>query len=386
MASTQNTIDLDSQSNEILLNPRWPQADYQKLFSLATWAQEQQNLQGHVWVATSGSTADSVSNTKLVALSKHALICSAKSVNSHLQSEASDVWTQVLPSFHVGGLGIEVRASLVGAKVVPALKEQKWDVHFFYDVLKSQRCTLSSLVPTQVYDLVSNSYQAPSSLRAVVVGGGVFEVELYKKARSLGWPVLPSYGMTETASQIATASLSSLQQEEFPEVRLLSHAEVRNNAEGFLQVQGGSLFTCYAQNTENGRKVWDPKVDGWFTTEDRGEILEGCLHIQGRSKDYVKIGGEGTNVARLRSLLEGCAFELDSGWPLRLALLDMPSDRLGAEIHLVSGLSEAATLQVAQRYSERVLPFEKIRKIHYVKEIPRSDLGKILWGELRRRL
>lgn len=386
MASTQNTIDLHSQDNEILLNPRWPKADYQKLFSLATWAQEQQGLHGHVWVATSGSTADSVANTKLVALSKQALISSAQAVNFHLQSSASDIWTQVLPSFHVGGLGIEVRASLSGAKVVSAFKEQKWDVHYFYDVLKSQRCTLSSLVPTQVYDLVSNAYQAPSSLRAVVVGGGVFEVELYKKARSLGWPVLPSYGMTETASQIATASLSSLQQEAFPEVRLLSHAKVRKNSEGFLQVQAGSLFTCYAQNTENGMKVWDPKVEGWFTTEDRGEILDGCLYIQGRSKDYVKIGGEGTNVARLRSILEGCAFELDSGWPLQVALLDMPSDRLGAEIHLVSLLSAEGTQQVAQRYSERVLPFEKIRKIHYVKEIPRSDLGKILWGELRRRL
>ncbi|MEK2644189.1 AMP-binding protein [Bdellovibrio sp. BCCA] len=386
MVSSQNELDLYSEKNEILLNPRWPKEDYEKLWALASHVQEERKLQGHVWIATSGSTADSVAGTKLVALSKKALLNSAQSVNKHLNSTAQDVWTQVLPHFHVGGLGIEVRASLVGARVVPSLKEQKWDVHHFYETLKSEKCTLSALVPTQVYDLVTHSYKAPSSMRAIVVGGGVFEAELYKKARVLGWPVLPSYGMTETASQIATATLQSLEQSEYPSVRLLSHARAQKNADGFLQVQATSLFTCYAQNTTEGMKSWDPKVDGWFTTEDRGEIIDGALHVQGRNKDYIKIGGEGTNVARLRSLLENAALQMNPSWPAKLVLLDMPSDRLGSEIHLVSLLSADDTEKVVQVYSEKVLPFEKVRKIYYINEIPRSDLGKVLWGELRKRL
>lgn len=386
MVSGKNELDLASSKNEILLNPRWPKEDYEKLWSLATHVQDERKLQGHVWIATSGSTADSVTGTKLVALSKQALLNSAKSVNTHLQSTSQDVWTQVLPHFHVGGLGIEVRASLVNARVVPALKDQRWDVHHFYEILKSEKCTLSALVPTQAYDLVTHSYKAPSSMRAIVVGGGVFEAELYKKARSLGWPVLPSYGMTETASQIATASLQSLAQSEYPPIGLLSHAQVQNNADGFLQVHGTSLFTCYAQNTSEGMKSWDPKVNGWFTTEDRGELVDGALCIQGRSKDYVKIGGEGTNVARLRSVMENVALQMNASWPSQLAVLDMPSDRLGSEIHLVSQLSEADTEKVVQLFSEKVLPFEKVRKIYYVKEIPRSDLGKVLWGELRKQL
>lgn len=386
MVSDQNELDLYSEKNEILLNPRWPQDDYKKLWDLATQVQTERKLQGHVWIATSGSTAESVAGTKLVALSKQALINSAMSVNAHLKGASSDVWTQVLPHFHVGGLGIEVRASLVGARVVPALKDQRWDVHHFYEILKSEKCTLSALVPTQVYDLVAQSYSAPSSLRAIVVGGGVFEAELYKKARALGWPVLPSYGMTETASQIATASLGSLSQTEYPQIRLLSHAQAQQNAEGFLKVKATSLFTCYAQNTGDGIKSWDPKMEGWFTTEDRGELIDGSLHVQGRSKDYIKIGAEGTNVARLRSLMENSALQINAGWPAKIAVIDMPSDRLGNEIHLVSLLSEAETEEVVRLYSEKVLPFEKVRKIHFVNEIPRSDLGKVLWGELRRRL
>lgn len=383
MASIENKLNMSSLENEILLNPRWPKEDYKNLFSLARKAQEERQLKAHVWVATSGSTATSISGIKLVALSKQALLNSATAVNLHLQSDSTDVWTQVLPPFHVGGMGVEVRASLVGAKVVPALKEHKWDANYFYKILQSEKCTLSALVPTQVYDLVVQNYKSPSHLRAIVVGGGALDEDLYKKARALGWPLLPSYGMTETASQIATATLQSLEQKEFPEIGLLSHAEVRKNSDGFLQVKATSLLTCYAQNIGSEAKSWDPKVNGWFTTEDRGEVVNEVLQIQGRSQDYVKIGGEGTNVTRLRSLLESCTRDLNIN-PIQITLLDVPSDRLGVEIHLVSMLSPENTAQVLELYSTKVLPFERIRQIHYLKEIPRSDLGKILWGELRR--
>lgn len=386
MVSHKAPINLSSEENVILLNPRFPKADFDKLYSLAETVQNERGLKNHVWIATSGSTADSVGATKLVALSKKALMASATAVNKHLQAADQDVWTQVLPHFHVGGLGIEIRAELAGSRVVKALKDGKWDVHHFYKILIDEGCTLSALVPTQVYDLVANNLKAPKSMRAIVVGGGVFDLPLFEQARKLGWPVLPSYGMTETASQIATASLQSLQSLEYPDIELLSHAEARTSEEGFLEVQALSLFTCYAQNTEEGVRHWDPKISGWFTSEDRGEVHNKALKISGRSKDYVKIGGEGTNVARLRAMLEQTALELNPHWPLHMTLLDMPSERLGAEIHMATTLSPEIAEKIANSYGEKVLPYEKIRKIHFVNEIPRTDLGKIQWSALRRTL
>jgi O-succinylbenzoic acid--CoA ligase len=386
MAENQLSTELYSDDNLILLNPRWPEADFKSLKNLAETAQAERGLQGHVWIATSGSTAESASATKLVALSKKALMSSAKSVNQHLQSTNQDVWTQVLPHFHVGGFGIEVRAMLSGARVVNALKDSRWDADYFYDVLVQEKCTLSALVPTQVFDLVERGYKSPQSLRAIVVGGGALEVALYDRARALGWPLLPSYGMTETASQIATAKLDSLKESNYPEIELLSHAQARTNEGGFLEVTADSLFTCYAQNTSEGVKHWDPKNGKWFTTEDRGEVQGHTLKILGRSKDYIKIGGEGTNVARLRALLEQAALDLDPQWPMQVTLLDMPSERLGAEIHMVSTLSADANAKIAESYSAKVLPFEKIRKTHTVSSIPRSDLGKILWQQLKKLL
>lgn len=386
MAETRAPLDFNSTENTILLNPRLPKADYESLFSLASHVQEQRSLQGHVWFSTSGSTAESAASVKLVALSKKALLASAQSVNQHLQVNSKDKWTQVLPHFHVGGFGIEARAFLSQSEVVPALKEGRWDADYFYSIVEAQKATLAALVPTQVYDLVALGKRAPNSLRAIVVGGGVLEKDLYRKARSLGWAVLPSYGMTETASQIATASLESLNSIEYPEMPLLSHAQARTNDEGFLEVQAQSLFTCYAQNISGEQKSWDPKVGDWFTTEDQGEVSNRIISVQGRKKDYIKIGGEATNMSRLRSILDQAALKINSSWPLKVTLIDMPSDRLGSEVHLVSYLSTKDTEQLVEAFVQDVLPFEKPRKIYYVDEIPRSDLGKILWAELRRKL
>ena len=130
---------------------------------------------------------------------------------------------------------------------------------------------LGALVPTQVFDLVHAGRAAPASVRAIVVGGGALGSDLYTRARELGWPLLPSYGATECASQIATASLASLAADAFPELEILSHAEVRTDAEGRIAVRSPALLTGYA--TAGGLQA--PKRDGWWRSEDRGAVDSG---------------------------------------------------------------------------------------------------------------
>lgn len=218
-------IDWYSSENSVLLNFRWSEAETRLLFEVAETVTTRRKLQGHLWLATSGSTSESVGHVKLVALSKNAFLVSARSVNQHLQAKASDVWMQVLPRFHVGGLGVEVRAMLSGSQVISNF--EKWSVERAHKLLLEARVTIASMVPTQVFDLVQAGLRAPPSLRAVIVGGGALNEGLYRQARKLGWPLLPSYGMTETCSQIATASLATLQSEKMPLPQKLSHAEWR---------------------------------------------------------------------------------------------------------------------------------------------------------------
>jgi O-succinylbenzoic acid--CoA ligase len=326
-------IDFGSAESQVLLNPRMPAEERQRLESLVP------ELAAHVFVATSGSTGD----TKLVALSKRAILASAAAVNERLEVTARDVWAAVLPIFHVGGLGVYARCHLSGARALP----MPWDVRAF---AKSD-ATIASLVPAQVHDLMLSGVSPPPTLRAILVGGGAF----FDIAGGTSWPLLPSYGMSECASTISI------------ENRLLSHMEARREAGGRLSFRGASLFTGYVTN----EGLVDPKSNGWFTSEDLGEVDGTWLRVDGRAGDFFKIGGESVDLKRLDRILYDLAGDV-------AAIIAVPDARLGHVIHLATTVDPV----FFDSFNERVLPFERIRAIHRVASIPRSPLGKLLRFEL----
>jgi o-succinylbenzoate---CoA ligase len=347
-----DVIDWQSDEPHILLNPRMPDADRRRLETLAA----EHPLAGHVWLASSGTTG----SLRLVALSKRALLISAGAVNRHLGATASDVWICVLPAFHVGGLGIYARAFLAGARVVPAA----WEPREFVRQCRAEGVTLASLVPAQLIDLLDGHFDPPPSLRAIVIGGGALTETTYRNACESGWPVLPSYGSTECCSQVATAQPGS------PDLVLLDHFEARTDAEGRLAFRGEALLTGYATT---GEGFTDPKVDGWFASDDIGTIEERILRIEGRRGDFVKIGGESVDLARLDRILAGTGAR-------DAALVAVPDPRLGniIELAIASGDAEA----IVAKFNEQVLPFERIRGVRQVEAIPRTALGKVIRSRL----
>jgi O-succinylbenzoic acid--CoA ligase len=166
-------LDFESDDSDLLLNPRLPAEERARLERLYA---EAPRLAAHLWVSTSGTTG----TLKLVALSKRAILASAAAVNRHLESADRDVWCCVLPTFHVGGLGIHARAWLSGARVV----SHAWDPEAFVATCEREHVTLASLVPAQVRDVLGR--RAPATLRAIVVGGGALAPELYAAAVAAG--------------------------------------------------------------------------------------------------------------------------------------------------------------------------------------------------------
>ena len=73
---------------------------------IQAWSEQEPALSGHLLFASSGSSGD----RKWVALSKEAILASAKMVNEHLSAVPSDHWLLALPDFHVGGMGVLARA------------------------------------------------------------------------------------------------------------------------------------------------------------------------------------------------------------------------------------------------------------------------------------
>ena len=327
-------IDWTSDESHVLLNPRMPAAERERLErAVPSWKRT-------IFVATSGTTG----SLKLVALTKEAILASAAAVNERLGARREDVWSRVLPQFHVGGLGIEARAYLTGSRLIEG---------------ESSEATLISMVPAQVHDLVRAGARPPAHLRQVLVGGGAFDPKLQAAARELGWPVLASYGMSECASTVAI------------EDQLLGHLQARQESDGRIALAGSSLFKAYvlADGT-----VLDPKIGGWFISEDFGEVDGRRLRVFGRSSDFVKIGGESVDLNRLDAILNSVR---PGGTDA--AILAVADERLGHVIHLVS-TSDPAPFVAA--FNAQVAPFERIRAIHRVDSIPRTSLGKLLRNEL----
>ncbi|MBI4126188.1 MAG: AMP-binding protein, partial [Deltaproteobacteria bacterium] len=320
-------IDWQSGETNILLNPRLSVERERQLRDAVQ--QQGSHLSGHVWIASSGTTGAA----KLVALSKEAILCSAAAVNRHLESNASDRWCLALPTFHVGGLGILARAYVSGADVMSL---DVWDPKQFVSVCRDKKCTLTSLVPTQLYDLVRASTQAPPSLRAVIIGGGRLAPELAQRALDLGWPVLPSYGLTECASQAATAPVYKV-----PPVgvglllgglRILEHVTVESR-NGVLCFKGKMLFSGYLIEKHSQCNFMNPMKDGWFVSDDRGEVQGDTLIVHGRAGDIVKVCGENVDVGRLQEILQEVM--LREGFKGDAAVVAVPDERLGNVIHVL---------------------------------------------------
>jgi O-succinylbenzoic acid--CoA ligase len=356
-------INWENAETSIHLNPRLPQDIREKLNDALSTI----HLPGHLWLATSGST----SNPKLVALSKEAFLCSAQAVNHHFTITAKDRWLNILPLFHVGGLGIHARCHVAGSKLYD-YSHLKWDPLAFASHLEEKEISWTSLVPTQVFDLVQRQCPVPKSLRGIVVGGGHLTPSLHQQAWNLGWPLYPSYGMTECCSQIATAKTP----EPLVAFTPLDHVLLRIHPEGWIEINSPALFTAYLQCEEKPIFI-DPKIEGWFRTEDKGALDNGFLKLFGRGAHFLKIGGENCNMSRLENIWE------EIKGPLDAVLIDLEDERLGRAIHLASTSQDLSLEKCIDKFNQKVLPFEKIRNVHLVAEIPRSPLQKLLKNNLR---
>ena len=360
----------------------WLTASNRSQDEVLTSAQAQApQLVGHIWLQSSGTSG----KQKWVALSKKAILASAASVNEWVKSHDQDVWWLGIPHYHIGGVSILARAHLSGAKVVTATSE-KWSVQSFAKDLEKHKISLLSLVPTQVYDLVAQKTKAPATVRGVFVGGGALAQDLYEQAHELGWPLLCTFGMTETCSQIACHPLNKKMKTS--EFLILPHAEVKS-VQGLMWVRGSSLLTGQLERTQAQSWRWvDPKKDGWLPTEDLIELKDGLLILKGRQTNSVKILGELVQIEEVENNFRNFIVQNNP------ALLDqsnfivspIPDARQENGLALfVEGkeFSWPAWIKSLSEYNKTQQGPWRIDRMAWIKQLPRNAMGKVQRQELK---
>ncbi len=235
--------------------------------------------------ATSGSSG---SLPKAIVFTRSALDVCARGAVEHLQAYRGD-WCCPLPVWHVGGAMIHLRAAIAGTRVYTL--KNKWNPAAYAQLMGESGAEFSSLVPTQVIDLVTEHLQAPPAVRCIIVGGGALNEATGKRARELGWPVVQSYGMTESGSQLATA----LPQEPYHvnELTVLPHWQVKTNAMGQLQFHGKGMPCARLLTRDNGDFTLEHHApDQWWTGSDKVELTNRKITFLRRSDRLIKILGE----------------------------------------------------------------------------------------------
>ena len=386
------------------------------------------NLQAVVF--TSGTSGRPKGAMLTYANHYHSALASAE----RLGVRADDLWLSVLPLYHVGGLAVVWRSCLYGTAVS---LHPRFDLPALNHDLDHNPISLISLVPTMLHRLLQSRAHWPATLRLILLGGAAAPPELIEQANALPRKlsmvngqlsmvneaasspltidnqqltidhsppplVSPTYGLTEAASQVATATPEEAARKPGSVGKPLPGTTVEivdeqgkpliPNAIGEIVVTGPTVMAGYfneRQITVNGeRGTGDAQLSivnrqSSIATGDLGYLdEEGDLWLVQRRSDLIVSGGENVYPAEVEAVLRahpavenGCVVGVpDPEWGQKVAaLVQLKPDHT---------LSEAELLAFCR---ERLAGYKQPRLLQFAPELPLTASGKIAREAIARR-
>jgi O-succinylbenzoic acid--CoA ligase len=210
----------------------------------------------------------------------------------------------ILPLYHVSGLMQFMRSLTTGGKLVISTSKKLENCQI--PNIKPEEFFIS-LVPTQLQKLLQNIEltQWLSKFSTVLLGGAPPWEELLEKARFHQIRLAPTYGMTETASQIATLKPDEFLKGKFNSGKILPHAKIIiDNQPGNINIQSQSLALGYYP------QIWENRNN--FLVDDIGFLdNQDYLHIIGRNSDKIITGGENVYPTEIESAIRKTQMVID---------------------------------------------------------------------------
>ncbi len=289
----------------------------------------------------------------------------------NLGLHADDRWLACLPLFHVGGLSILLRSVIYG---MTAVVHARFDPTLVNRAIDDEHVSIVSLVSTMLDRILVERGERPfpPTLRCVLLGGGPAPLPLLERAQRAGAPVVQTYGLTETASQVVTLAPEDALRKLGSAGKPLLGSQIRIEPDGEIAVQGPTVSPGYLHL---------PPRDGWLQTGDLGYLdEEGYLYVLERRDDLIVSGGENVYPAEVEAALlahpaveeAGVFGEADPEWGSCVA----------AAVKLHPGCT--ATVEELTAFCRQRLAAYKIpRRIEFRAFLPHNAAGKLLRRELR---
>lgn len=303
-----------------------------------------------------------------------------------------------IPMFHIAAGMNAIAAVMLAAGLVIL---PRFDPEQALELIERHRVTKTALVPTALEMLISSPRFAQSdvsSLARMTYGGApmprrILELALDKLPQTRFYQI---YGQTESGgvatclspefhvlggkagSKRATAGRPVVGMD----LRILdaTGAELPRGEVGEICLRGHALTPGYWNRPEQTAALYR---DGWLRTGDAGFLdADGFLTIVDRVKDMIISGGENVYAAEVEAAL------YQHPAVAQCAVIGIPSERWGEEVHAVVRLHEGAGASAGELMAfcrEHIGAYKCPRSVSFRREpLPMTSLGKIRKDELRR--
>ncbi len=298
-------------------------------------------------------------------LTREALLASAAASAANLGWLPGDRWLLCMPIARIGGLSILTRCLAARSCVVLA---DGFDAASFPQRVDADAITLASLVPTMLHRVLDAhpAWTPPSRLRAILVGGAAAAPALLQRAQRQRVPIVLTYGMTETCSQVVATPYAERYADAAGGVgRALPGAEIRIR-HGQIEVRGPMLMAGYLGEAPLA-------LDAWFATGDLGAVdAQGRLSVDARRTDLVVTGGENVYPAEVERALEACPGIAAAG------VFGIPDPVWGQVVvaALVAAGQPPDDRELATQVAARLAAHKRPRRVFYVSSLPHTAAGK----------
>lgn len=305
-----------------------------------------------------------------------------------------DIYLNVFPLFHTGGLFVYTLAQVVFGGTTILLRQ--FEPARVLELLERERVTVFAAVPT-MYQLLTQAPNWPtadlSSLRFCTSGGAPLPVPLVEQyTREKGIRFKQGFGMTEygpglfaLAPEDAIRKAGSIGRPNFfIEAGVMDDAGrlLGPDQPGELVLKGPSGFSGYFNHPEATQSARD--AQGWFHTGDVVRYdAEGYFFVLDRKKDMFISGGENIYPAEIeQALYRHPAVQM-------AAVVGVPDAKWGeagvACVTLKPGHT-ATEPELLDHLRACLAKYKVPKRVIFLPALPLSAAGKILKRELRAQL
>ncbi len=302
-----------------------------------------------------------------------------------------DVYLNVFPMFHVGGLFVYTLPQVIMGGTTVLMK--RFDPEQVLRLIERERVTVFAAVPAMYQMLAQTPAWAEadlSSLRFCTSGGAPLPVPLVEQyTREKGIRFKQGFGMTEfgpglfaLAPEDAIRKAGSIGRPNFYiDARIVDsdNRPLGPNEVGELVLKGPSIASGYFNNAAAWAEAIDE--DGWFHTGDLARYDEDWYFtIVDRLKDLFISGGENVYPAEIEAALyrHPAVFQC--------AVVGVPDPRwgeVGKAFVVLKPDQTTSAEELLAHLGDQLARYKIPRHVEFVASLPISAAGKVLRRELR---